>query len=875
MNSNQIRKAFLDFFKSKSHTIINSAPMVLKDDPTLMFTNAGMNQFKDVFLEFDSPINKRVANSQKCLRVSGKHNDLDEVGVDTYHHTMFEMLGNWSFGDYFKKESIEWSWELFTKIYKINPNQLYVTVFEGDQTDGTFFDQQAYNYWKELIDISQIIKCGKKDNFWEMGAQGPCGPCSEIHIDIRSEEERKKIPGKDLVNQDHPQVIELWNLVFMEFNRDSNGNLEPLNNKHVDTGMGLERLAMVLQGKTSNYDSDIFKDLIDKIEKLSGISYDSVNSIEKENIAIRVIVDHIRAVAFSITDGQLPSNNGAGYVIRRILRRAVRYGYQFLNFKAPFLHLLIDDLSEKFKGIFDEIENNKDFIKKIVFEEELSFFRTLSSGLKRLEEIINIHISSKKNVISGESAFELYDTYGFPFDLTKLIAFENKMQIDEKGFNNSLEDQKKRSKEDAVKDFGDWITLMEDDVQEFIGYDHISSKIKITKYRTLQIKKKVSYQLIFNLTPFYPEGGGQVGDQGAIFNDSEKIIIKDTKKENGVIVHYTDELPKTLKSTFTAEVDQLKRQKTAKNHTATHLLHFALRDILGIHVQQKGSLVNSNYLRFDFSHFSKLTSEEILSVERLVLTQIREGYLLKEERNIPIEIAKEKGAMMLFGEKYGDSVRTIQFGNSIELCGGIHVSSTSKIGNFKIISETSISSGIRRIEAVSDDKADEYFQNKLNDIETINALLKNPDDIINAVNQLQQKNLDLQKQIDVFNRQKLKEIKKDLVEKIQKQNGINFIYENLELSSEEMKQIAFEIKSEIQNFILVLTSVNKNKPLISLMISDDLVKNNNWNAGKIIRELAKVIKGGGGGQPFFATAGGSDLRGIKRVENKAKELFFN
>ena len=873
MNSKEIRSAFFNFFQNKKHIIEKSAPMVLKDDPTLMFTNAGMNQFKDVFLEFEQAKNKRVANTQKCLRVSGKHNDLEEVGVDTYHHTMFEMLGNWSFGDYFKKEAIEWSWELFTEVYKINPSQLYVTVFEGDNKDGTSFDQEAYDYWKEFIDVNHILKCSKKDNFWEMGAQGPCGPCSEIHIDIRSEEERKKLSGKDLVNQDHPQVIELWNLVFMEFNRTSNGQLEPLNNKHVDTGMGLERLAMVLQGKTSNYDSDIFKDLIDKIEKLSGVSYQANNSSNKETIAIRVIVDHIRAVAFSITDGQLPSNTGAGYVIRRILRRAVRYGYQFLNFKEPFLYLLIDVLSENFKGVFDEINNNKDFIKKIVFEEELSFFRTLSSGIKRLDEIIDFHINKKKNIISGELVFELYDTYGFPIDLTKLIALENQLKIDEKGFKNSLDNQKNRSKVDAVKDFGDWTVLMQDDVQEFVGYDHVSSLVKITKYRSVKIKNKTSYQLIFNLTPFYPEGGGQVGDKGMIFNDNDKINIKDTKKENGVIVHYVDKLPKILKATFTAQVDQLKQLKTAKNHTATHLLHFALRNILGNHVEQKGSLVNSDYLRFDFSHFTKLTSEEILSIEKSVRAQIREGYQLKEERNVPIEIAKEKGAMMLFGEKYGDSVRTIQFGDSIELCGGIHVSSTSKIGNFKIISEGSISSGIRRIEAISDEKADEYLQTKLNENETIFSMLKHPDNLIEAVNQLQQKNLELQKQLDVFNRHKLKEIKNGLLEKTYELNGINFIYKNLDISSDEMKQIAFEIKSEIENFVLILTSINNNKPLISLMISDDLVKNKNWNAGQIIRELAKEIKGGGGGQAFFATAGGSDMDGLENLKIKAIELF--
>jgi alanyl-tRNA synthetase len=876
MNSNLIRKTFFDFFKSKSHEIVKSAPMVLKDDPTLMFSNAGMNQFKDIFLGFENAKYLRIANSQKCLRVSGKHNDLEEVGVDTYHHTMFEMLGNWSFGDYFKKESIEWSWQLFIEKYQINPDQLYVTVFQGDKKDGTPFDQESYDIWKKLISEDRIIKCSKKDNFWEMGSQGPCGPSSEIHIDIRSEQERLSSSGKELVNKDHPHVIELWNLVFMEYNRTSKGVLEPLKNKHVDTGMGLERLAMVLQGKTSNYDSDVFSLLIKKLEKLSQFKYLTESNNAKQikiNIAIRVIVDHLRAVAFSITDGQLPSNTGAGYVIRRILRRAVRYGYQFLQFDEPFIFHLVDQLAVNFESVFDEIGNNKEFIKKIIFEEESSFFKTLSSGIKRLNEISQSSIKENKSIVPGKLAFELYDTYGFPIDLTKLIAIENNLSVDEKEFQEYLNQQKIRSKKDAVKDFGDWVILREDDVQEFIGYDHLSALVKITQYRSLNIKNKTIYQLIFNLTPFYPEGGGQVGDIGMIHNDQEKIRITDTKKENGAIVHYVETLPKNINASFTAQVDVNIRTKTIKNHSATHLLHYALRKVLGKHVEQKGSLVNSNNLRFDFSHFSKLTKKELFDVESEVNLQIRKAYPLQEDRNVPIEIAKQKGAMMLFGEKYGDSVRTIQFGESIELCGGIHVESSSLVGNFKLLSESSISSGIRRIEAVSDIDADQFVQDKLNEIDDISNLLKRPDNLVEAIQQLQKHNIELQKQLDLFIQSKILEIKRNILGEFIDMNEISFLYKELDISADQMKQIAFEIKAQLTNFVLVLTSVQNNKPLISVMISDNLVKEKNWNAGVIIRVLAKKIKGGGGGQAFFATAGGSDISGIKLVEDQAKEIF--
>jgi alanyl-tRNA synthetase len=873
MNSKDIRATFLSFFKDKKHAIEHSSPIVVKDDPSLMFTNAGMNQFKDIFLEFEIPNNTRVANTQKCLRVSGKHNDLEEVGVDTYHHTMFEMLGNWSFGDYFKKEAIEWSWELFTKFYKIDTNKLYVTVFEGDQKDGTEFDKEAFDLWKEFISSDKILKFGKKDNFWEMGSQGPCGPSSEIHIDLRSDNEIAKISGKDLVNKDHPEVVELWNLVFMEFNRNSEGILAPLKNKHVDTGMGLERLAMVLQNKKSNYDTDIFTSLINRLESISNKKYKSSNNDEKINVAFRVIVDHIRAVAFSITDGQLPSNTGAGYVIRRILRRAIRYGYQFLNLRAPFLYQLLPVIAENFNGIFDELTSQQDFLTKIIKEEEISFFRTLSSGIKRMEEIVVTQKKNKSNEINGRLAFELYDRYGFPLDLSQLIALENNLTIDILEFKNCLNKQKNLSKKDAIKDYGDWTVLKEDDVQEFIGYDHSNAKIFITKYRSVIIKGKKEYQLIFSLTPFYPQGGGQVGDIGFIENNQEKVEITNTKKENGVIVHYVDQLPKILQSSFNAQVNIERRNKISKNHSATHLLQHALIEVLGNHVEQKGSFVNDDYLRFDFSHFSKLSNEELFSIESKVNQYIRDAIPLNEERNVPMDLARKKGAIMLFGEKYGDSVRVIQFGDSVELCGGLHVSNTANIGNFKFSSESSISSGIRRIEAVSGTKADEIINNKLSEYNSIAEALKTPQDLLSAVKHLQLRNLTLEKKLDAFNNLKLKEIKKDLIASQIKFKSFNMMDALLDLSADEMKQIAFEIKGEIKNFVMLLSSNKDNKPFITLMISEDLVKDKDWNAGLIIRELAKEIKGGGGGQPFFATAGGSNIDGLKNVSQKAKMIF--
>ena len=876
MNSKDIRSAFFSFFKAKNHNIEQSAPMVLKNDPTLMFTNAGMNQFKDKFLEFEDPKNKRVANTQKCLRVSGKHNDLEEVGVDTYHHTMFEMLGNWSFGDYFKKEAIEWSWELFTEVFNIDKNRLYVTVFEGDQKDGTKIDTESSKIWEKLVNKNQILKFGKKDNFWEMGSQGPCGPSSEIRIDLRDDKEILKTPGKNLVNQDHPQVVELWNLVFMEFNRNSDGSLTSLNKKHVDTGMGLERLAMVLQNKTSNYDTDLFKPLIENLEQISQKKYMPKSKNKKQeilNIAFRVIVDHLRAVSFSITDGQLPSNTGAGYVIRRILRRAIRYGYQSLDFREPFIYLLVPKLANNFSEVFNELKKNQDFISKIIQEEETSFFRTLSGGIKRMKDIVNNQSKIKNQKISGKLAFELYDRYGFPLDLTQLIASENNLVIDIEEFNKSLVNQQKRSKIDAVKDYGDWITIKEDDVQEFIGYDQIEAQVHVTKYRNIVTKGKEAFQLIFNLTPFYPEGGGQVGDTGHIENNIEKLSIVDTKKENGVIVHFVDRLPNNLNASFKAKVNEERRNKISKNHSATHLLHDALRTVLGEHVEQKGSLVNEHYLRFDFSHFSKLSMDELFAVENLVKEQIREANPLIEDRNTPLETAKKRGAMMLFGEKYGDSVRVIQFGNSIELCGGIHVSNSAHIGNFIIKSESSISSGIRRIEAVSSNEADQIIFNKLEAFDNISKILKVQDDLSGAVQELVIKNSELQKELDSFNKEKLKKIKNQLLSNLDKSNSFSLIEHHSDLSADQMKQIAFELKGELSNFILLLTSNLNNKPVITLMISENLVQSKGWNAGSIIRNLAIEIKGGGGGQPFFATAGGSDVDGIKNVIEKAKEIF--
>ena len=874
MNSKEIRNKFFDFFKQKNHKIVPSAPMVIKDDPSLLFTNAGMNQFKSFFLGDAKPSDNRIANTQKCLRVSGKHNDLEEVGVDTYHHTMFEMLGNWSFGDYFKNEAIEWSWELLTDVYKLNPDQIYVTIFGGDEKDGLDSDKEAYEIWKKIIDENRILACDKKDNFWEMGSAGPCGPCSEIHVDLRDEAERKKIPGAELVNKDHPQVIEAWNLVFMEYNRKADGSLIPLKNKHIDTGMGLERLCMIIQNKKSNYDTDVFMPLIKKVEQISGLSYNSkTKNSEIVDTAIRVVVDHIRAISFSIADGQLPSSNGAGYVIRRILRRAVRYGYQDLQLKEPFLNELVSVLSEEFSDVFPELEKQKTFIEKVVLEEESSFYRTLDQGLKRIDQVCAQLLDKKEKQISGAVVFELYDRFGFPVDLTSLIAKRNGMTIDENGFKTALNLQKQRSKSAAESEKSDWEIILKDDKEEFVGYDYLESDIKITRYREVIEKGKKSYQLVFNYTPFYPEGGGQVGDVGTIDNGDQKVKILDTKKENDLILHISSELPKNISASFKALVDQSRRDLISNNHTATHLLHQALRETLGNHVEQKGSLVNDEYLRFDFSHFEKVSEDQLLKIEALVNKRIRMNIPLEEKRSMPLSKAKELGAMMLFGEKYGDVVRVIKFGESIELCGGIHVPTTSHIGNFKIISESSIAAGVRRVEAVTSLSADKYYNDQLEIVKKISQLLKSPDNPVKAIKELLNQNSAFQKKIDELNKEKSGSLIDELINDKQEINGVNFIARKVDLDNSLIKDLAFKLKNKIDNLYLVLGTEKNEKALLTVMISENLVKQKNLHAGIIVNELAIEIGGRGGGQPFFATAGGKDVKGIEKALNKAAELI--
>ncbi len=860
MTVSEIRKAYFDYFESKGHEIVPSASMVVKNDPTLMFINAGMNQFKDFFLGNAIPKHRRVANSQKCLRVSGKHNDLEEVGVDTYHHTMFEMLGNWSFGDYFKEEAIEWAWDLLTEVYKIPVDRLYVTVFEGDETDGVPVDQESIEIWKKYVSEDRIILANKKDNFWEMGDIGPCGPCTEIHVDLRNEDERLKIDGKSLVNEDHPQVIEIWNNVFMEFNRKANGSLEPLPEKHVDTGMGLERLAMALQGKQSNYDSDLFQTLIQHMEKVSGKKY---KVKEETDIALRVIADHVRAISFSIADGQLPSNTGAGYVIRRILRRAVRYGYQTLNLKESFLADLSIVLAKEMGTAFPELNNQKELIHKVITEEENSFFRTLEQGLKRIDIVISDTKNSGAQLIDGTVVFELYDTFGFPVDLTSLIARENGLEIDEKVFEEELTKQKDRSRAATAIETDDWVELLDDNVEEFVGYDNLSTSVKIVKYRKVSQKQKEFYQVVFNLTPFYPEGGGQVGDTGYIESKGVKTSVFDTKKENNLIVHLMKELPSDVHATFEAVVSKSKRQASANNHSATHLLHHALRTLLGTHVEQKGSLVNSDYLRFDFSHFSKVTDEELTQIQELVSAQIKASIPLEEKRNAPMEVAQEMGAMALFGEKYGDTVRIIKFGDSVELCGGTHVQNTGEIGLFIITSESAVAAGVRRIEAITSANAEAYFQKKANLLDEISFSLKNPKDIVKAVNDLLTKNAVLTKEIEQFQKDKAKNVKSALKNSISDYKGIQLLNEIVELDGDSIKDILFQFKGEVDNFVGVIGGKEGDKCTLSIIISDNLTKEKELHAGNIIREVSKHIQGGGGGQPFFATAGGKNPNGLK------------
>jgi len=872
MESRQIRGKFLEFFQSKGHKIVPSAPIVVQNDPTLMFTNAGMNQFKDFFLGNKSAEQKRIVDTQKCLRVSGKHNDLEEVGLDTYHHTMFEMLGNWSFGDYFKKEAIEWSWELLTDVYKLPKDRLYVTVFEGDHAEKLEKDNDAFNFWSTLINADRILDGNKKDNFWEMGDTGPCGPCSEIHIDLRSEDEIRKIPGSTLVNQDHPEVIEIWNLVFIQFNRKSDGSLENLPEKHVDTGMGFERLAMAIQGKKSNYDTDVFQPLISYLAQKANVEY-GVN--EKNDIALRVISDHVRAISFSIADGQMPGNAKAGYVIRRILRRAVRYGYTFLSFREPVIYQLVPILAKQFEGVFPELSSQKEFVSKVIKEEESSFLRTLENGLRRFDSLKN---QVKGKVISGKDAFEMYDTYGFPFDLTSLIARENGLSVDEKEFSNEMEKQKNRSKNAAQQDTGDWQVIVESaKLPEFVGYENNTYRSRILRTRKVTQKKGEYYQIVFDKTPFYAESGGQVGDTGTLSNGEETIRVFDTKKENDLIVHFVKKLPENLSTEFELVVDQEKRQYTQNNHSATHLLHAALRKVLGEHVKQKGSLVNDQVLRFDFEHFSRMTEEEILEVEKIVNEKIRENILLGEKRNVPIDEAMQMGAMALFGEKYGDFVRVITFDKefSVELCGGTHVPSTGHIGFFKIISEASSSAGVRRIEAITAKTAEDYVNQKINKLSEIDDLLKNPKDTIKAIHSLIDERSALLKKIEEFNLQKAKSLKKDVMDSLEQVGEINFsTFQGEFPGSDILKNISFELKNEVSNLVLIVGANIDNKPIISIMISDSLTRKYDLNAGQMVREISKEIKGGGGGQAFYATAGGKDISGLEKALDLGKKIVF-
>jgi len=871
MKSIEVRQQFLDFFAEKTHTIVPSAPMVIKDDPTLMFTNAGMNPFKEYFLGNAKPVAQRIADTQKCLRVSGKHNDLEEVGIDTYHHTFFEMLGNWSFGDYFKKEAIEWAWELLTEVYKIDPSKLYVTIFEGAAEEQIEKDTEAFEIWKTLLPEDRILLGNKKDNFWEMGDQGPCGPCSEIHVDLRSEGEKQKTPGAALVNQDHPHVVEVWNLVFIEFNRKADGTLEKLPQKHIDTGMGFERLCMVLQNKTSNYDTDVFTPLIREIESLTKTTYGKSETTDR---AIRVVADHLRTVYFAIADGQLPSNNGAGYVIRRILRRAIRYGFTFLNQKEPFIFHLVQTLSKQLGKAFPELIKEQQLAFNVIREEEASFLKTLDQGLLLLETLLK---NAKNKEIDGIKAFELYDTFGFPFDLTALIASERGFTVDEKGFKSAMETQKARSRAAAATKSGDWVILKEDDAEEFVGYDHLKTQIKITRYRKMSSAKEGDfYQLVFNLTPFYPEGGGQVGDKGYLESPNGDVCyILNTKKENNLIVHQTKTIPDQLTGIFTAVVDEKQRKRTSCNHTATHLMHQALRTVLGTHVEQKGSMVHSGMFRFDFSHFAKMTSEELTAVEQFVNARINEQIALQEDRNTPYQKAIERGAIALFGEKYGDTVRTIQFGRSIELCGGTHVQNTSEIWHFKILGESAVASGVRRIEAITGDAVKTYFETQSELLEQVNQLLKQNQDPLKAIESIQQENNTLKKEIAALAKIKINALKNALKEAAKEVQGVSFIAKEVDLDAQGMKDLSFDLGADLDRVILVLGSNKTGKPLLSCYISKSIVAEFNKDAGAIIRKLGTHIQGGGGGQAFYATAGGKNTKGLGAALAAAEAACFD
>ncbi len=868
LTAKETRDSFKNFFESKGHQIVPSAPMVIKDDPTLMFTNAGMNQFKDIILG-NQPIKyPRVADSQKCLRVSGKHNDLEEVGHDTYHHTMFEMLGNWSFGDYFKKEAIEWAWEYLVEILKLDPARLYATVFEGSPEEGLERDNEAASYWEKFLPVDHIINGNKKDNFWEMGDTGPCGPCSEIHIDLRSESERATTSGRDLVNHDHPQVIEIWNLVFMQYNRKADGSLDSLPAKVIDTGMGFERLCMALQGKTSNYDTDVFQPLIKAIAKLAGVEY---GKDKQQDIAMRVIADHIRTIAFSITDGQLPSNAKAGYVIRRILRRAVRYGYTFLGQKQSFMYKLIPTLIESMGDAYPELIAQQGLIEKVIKEEEESFLRTLETGIRLLDKTMADTKATGKTEISGKDAFTLYDTFGFPLDLTELILRENGMTVNNAEFDAEMEQQKQRARNAAAVETGDWIILKEG-TTEFVGYDFTEYETSILRYRQVKQKNQTLYQIVLDYTPFYAESGGQVGDSGVLVNEFETIEIIDTKKENNLPIHIAKKMPEHLDAPMMACVDTDKRMACAANHSATHLLDAALREVLGEHVEQKGSLVSSDSLRFDFSHFQKVTDEEIRQVEHIVNAKIRENIPLTEYRNIPIEEAKELGAIALFGEKYGDHVRVIQFGSSIEFCGGTHASATGNIGMIKIVSESSVAAGVRRIEAFTGARVEEMIDTVQDTLNDLKALFNNAPDLGIAIRKYIEENAGLKKQVDDFMKEKEIALKNRLLKNIEEVNGIKVIKFCAPMPAEMVKNIAFQLRGEItENLFFVAGTIDQNKPMLTVMISDNLVASG-LKAGNLVKEAAKVIKGGGGGQPHFATAGGKDVDGVNAAVEKVLEL---
>ncbi|MDG1042762.1 MAG: alanine--tRNA ligase [Flavobacteriaceae bacterium] len=870
MKSQDIRSQFLAFFETKKHQVLASAPMVVKDDPSLLFVNSGMAPFKAYFLEDETPPKNRITDTQKCLRVSGKHNDLEEVGYDTYHHTLFEMLGNWSFGDYFKKEAIEWAWELLTEVYQIDKDILYVTVFEGSKDDNTPMDSEAYDIWKTLIPEDRILMGNKADNFWEMGEQGPCGPCSEIHVDIRSKADKAKVPGHELINKDHSQVVEIWNLVFMEFNRKANGSLDPLPNKHIDTGMGFERLCMVLQNVTSNYDTDVFTPIIREIETISGLDY---GKQLKQDIAIRVIADHVRAVAFSIADDQLPSNTGAGYVIRRILRRAVRYGFTFLELKDPFMYRLVSVLTKQMGAVFPELLAQKQLIQNVIKEEETSFLRTLDQGLVLLDRIIE---TTKGTQVSGDKAFELYDTYGFPVDLTALILSEKEMTLDNAGFEVELQKQKNRSRAASEVSTEDWTIVLDDAVQEFVGYDVLKTTVKLTKYRKVtSVKDGEHYQLVFNLTPFYSESGGQVGDKGYLeAANGDVVYVLDTKKENNVAIHMAKHLPKNITDTFTAVVDANQRFRTECNHTATHLLHQALREILGTHVEQKGSAVHSKYLRFDFSHFSKVTDEQLKEIENFVNARIEGKLDLEEHRAVPMEQAVSDGAMALFGEKYGDVVRTIRFGNSIELCGGTHVKNTADIWHFKIKSEGAVASGIRRIEAITNDAAKEFYVRNNASFERLKLALNNSSDPVKSLNDLKSENSKLKKQIESLLKDKAASMKGNLKQDVEEINGVHFLAKRVDLDATGIKDLSFEIGQEFDNAVLLFGTEQQGKALLSCYVSKGLVASKGFNAGTIVRELGRYIEGGGGGQPFYATAGGKNPAGLKTALEKAKSYIL-